>query len=469
MAENISFSNLLLWGNELNAISKNFELTEFLELKDIIPYLRDHKAKVLIIHAKEISLTDLNELYKELERQTQKTEIIAILDSMENSLAHRLIATLNPAALFEAKNLVTADVESAILAAIRRYDYHQQNHNFYLLFQEQGEKLLELNTELEERILLKNTSLKRSQSRLLSIQRQLNLMYECIVGIQNSKTIPEIEDFLTEKLTQFFEVNWVRILVGQKEIYHESFIIEGQKKFKIFGTPLYFGKKSIGHIYFAKLNQAFKKKDEVFLLQLSEIVSIKINQITNYADLLVTRSQWQQTFKAIKHQVTIVDVNFNLLNNNFSSHQSSQKCYELLFNADSPCEGCHLGKKFQLQKNNEWFNITSQKIKTQDQKLETFINIYQNVTEQKTIEVKILEKTKLSDLGILAGSLAHELNNPLAGIITFLQLILSDPDNTPKETITDIEDLLNAALDCKHVIESILESVRNNQSLDLDL
>lgn len=469
MRENKSFSNLILWGNELKSISDNFELIHLESLEETLMYLKDQKAKVLVIHASVLTSKDIKSLFLQLEEQSQKTEIIAILQDTNPITRNMLISALNPAAVFETEDLQIADVEKAILAAIRKYDYHQQNHNFYLLFQEQGEKLLELNTELEERILLKNTSLKRSQSRLLSIQRQLNLMYECIIGIQNSKSIPEIEDFLTEILTQFFEVNWVRILVGQKEIYNETFIIEGQKKYKIFGTPLYFGKKSIGHIYFAKLNLSFKKKDEAFLLQLSEIVSIKINQITNYSDLLVTRSQWQQTFKAIKHQVTIVDSGFNLLNNNFSSHHSSQKCYELLFNADSPCENCHLGKKFQLQKNEEWFNITSQKIKTQDQKLETYINIYQNVTEQKTIELKILEKTKLSDLGILAGSLAHELNNPLAGIITFLQLILSDPENTPKETMTDIEDLLTAALDCKHVIESILESVRNNQSLDLDL
>ncbi len=464
-----NFSNLILWGKELPSISANFELVNLQSFKEVQPYIENHKAKVLVIHATTLSSDEIFNLFAILEQQTQKTEIILILDQMENITKHILISTLNPSAVFEIYNFNIQDIEKAILSAIRKYDYHQQNHNFYLLFHEQGEKLLELNTELEERILLKNTSLKRSQSRLLLIQRQLNLLYECIVGIQNSKTVPEIEDFLTEHLTQFFEVNWVRILVGQKEVYSETFIIEGQIKFKIFGTPLYFGKKSIGHIYFAKLDQPFKKKDESFFLQLSEIVSIKINQITNYNDLLITRSQWQQTFQAIKHQVTIVDSNFNLLNNNFRPHQSSQKCYELLFNATSPCEGCQLGKKFHLQKENQWFNIISQRIKSQDQKIETYINIYQNVTEQKTIEVKILEKTKLSDLGILAGSLAHELNNPLAGIITFLQLILSDPINTPKNVIGDIEDLLNAALDCKHVIESILESVRNNRSLDLDL
>lgn len=468
MAETKEFSNLLLWGKDL-PLSNNFELIHHTKIENILLLLKYEKVKVLIIHSPSLSNQDLNTLYAELEEQDLKTEIIAILDHGNVATNNIIISTLNPSAVFDSENLSVSQVEKSIVAAIRKYDYHLQNHNFYLLFQEQGEKLLELNQELEARVALKNTSLKRSQSRLLSIQEQLNLMYECILGIQNSKAIPEIEDFLTEKLAEHLNVSWIRVLVGTKEVYNETFIIEGQKRFKIFGTPLYFGKKSIGHIYFAKLSPQFKKKDEAFLLQLSEIVSIKINQIINYTDLLVTQSQWQQTFKAIKHQVTIVDSEYNLLNSNFNSQDTPKKCYQVLFGSNKPCKGCQLGKKFELQKSSQWLNVTSQKMKDQEQKNDSFINIYQNVTEQKTIEVKILEKAKLTDLGILAGSLAHELNNPLAGIITFLQLIISDPQNTPEDALVDIQDLLDAALDCKSVIQSILESVRNNKSLDLEL
>lgn len=475
MDKSKSFSNLLVLGKSLS-VSENFEFIQDETLAPLLPFISKNKAKVLILHQPKpalgtsftSTLEELQRLFTELELQSQKTEIIAILDKNNIESNNLIISILNPFSIFYTDELNTLELEKSILAAIRKYDYHQQNYNFYLLFQEQNEKLKELNTELEARIALKNTSLRRSQNRLLLIQEQLNLMYECIVGVQYSKTVAEIEDFLTEKLASHLQVNWIRILVGQKEIYSETFIIEGQKKFKIFGTPLYFGKKSIGHIYFAKLEPNFKKKDESFLLQLSEIVSIKINQLINYSDLVLTRSQWQQTFKAIKHQVTIIDTKYNVLNSNLALDVNNKKCYELLFNNSAPCEGCQLGKKFQLHKDHQWFNITSQKMKNYDQKNDSYINIYQNVTEQKTIEVKILEQTKLSDLGILAGSLAHELNNPLAGIITFLQLILNDPKNTPEAYLTDVQDLLDAALNCKSVIQSILESVRNNKSLDLE-
>lgn len=461
------FSNLVVWGLPLK-LSDKFDLVHLSSIQQINTLLLEQKIKVLIFNQPETEIKNLEQVASLIKTSHQDTEIVLILKN-NDPINNFLISTLNPFSIIYDTELEIKNLEESIILAIQRYDYHQQNLNFYLLFQEQSEQLQKLNKELEDRVQTKNLSLKRSQSRLLAIKQQLNLMYECILGIQKAKSIAEIEDFLTDKLFDHLGVKWIRSLVGQKEIYNETMIIEGQDKFKIFGTPLYFGKKSIGHIYFAKLESDFKKKDESFLLQLSEIVSIKINQLINYNDLVITQSQWQQTFKAIQHKVTVVDSDFNLLNTNFDHQiQIEKKCHMVLFNSPKPCQGCQLGKKFEIEKNNEWHKVTSQKMKDYEQKTNVFINIYQNVTEQKNIEMKIIEKTRLSDLGILAGSLAHELNNPLAGIITFLQLILSDKESLDIESQTDIQDLLDSALDCKHVIQSILESVKENKSLDLE-
>ncbi len=467
MGQQHIFSNLMVWGDPLK-LSEKFDLFHIDSLESIKALFLEQKIKVLIFNRPEIEIKNLEYITTSIKDSHQDSEIILVLkaDDPKNNF---LISTLNPFSIIYDNAFDTRNLEESIIFAIQRYDYHQQNLNFYLLFQEQSEQLQKLNEELEDRVRTKNLSLKRSQSRLLAIKEQLNLMYECILGIQKAKSIPEIEDFLTDKLFDHLGVKWIRSLVGQKEIYNETMIIEGQDKFKIFGTPLYFGKKSIGHIYFAKLEIDFKKKDESFLLQLSEIVSIKINQLVNYNDLVITQSQWQQTFKAIQHKVTVVDSDFNLLNTNFDHQiQVEKRCHMVLFNSPTPCQGCQVGKKFEIEKNNEWHKVTSQKMKDYEQKSNVFINIYQNVTEQKNIEMKIIEKTRLSDLGILAGSLAHELNNPLAGIITFLQLILSDKESLDNESQTDIQDLLDSALDCKHVIQSILESVKENKSLDLE-
>ncbi len=51
----------------------------------------------------------------------------------------------------------------------------------------------------------------------------------------------------------------------------------------------------------------------------------------------------------------------------------------------------------------------------------------------------VLQNSTKDELGIITSSLAHELNNPLAGILAAVEcLLLADPDNQTKETLSNI-------------------------------
>lgn len=428
--------------------------------------------KLVILNLDSISNSQTRALYDALKHQSRAPEIIVLLDNPHSPLKdHFLISFLNP--LFVVDRSDKAQIYSHIIDAIQKYDYHKQNENFYKLFEEQNENLQKLNAELKEGVEKRKFSLKRSQSRLIRLQQQLNLMYFAIVGIQDSRSISQIEELLVETLSENMGVNWVRILIDQKELIEESTVIESQKHFHVFGSALVFDKNKIGHIYFARNRRPFNKQQESFLLQINEIVSIKINQLLKYSNLLITRSQWQQTFNAIRYPVVIMNKNYDYITSNQAAleenHRTHQKCYEVMFGRTSPCQNCKLGEKFEFKDpgTGRWYYVTSQSLRAYYEDSENLIHIYQDVTEQKNIETQIIEKTKLTDLGILAGSLAHELNNPLGGIITFLQLLKDDLENRDADLKNDIQDLLNSAIDCKHIIQMILENVRHNKPLSL--
>ena len=73
----------------------------------------------------------------------------------------------------------------------------------------------------------------------------------------------------------------------------------------------------------------------------------------------------------------------------------------------------------------------------------------------------------MAELGTIGGSIAHELNNPLAGIITFIQLIKNDlkGDEAYKEDILEME---RAALKCKTIIENLLSFSRQSPDSKLE-
>ena len=89
--------------------------------------------------------------------------------------------------------------------------------------------------------------------------------------------------------------------------------------------------------------------------------------------------------------------------------------------------------------------------------------LFKDITEQRKMENQLLETSKMAELGIIGSSIAHELNNPIAGMTSFLQLIKMDL--SPKDDCwEDISEMELAAKRCKEIIENLLGFARKQES-----
>lgn len=69
---------------------------------------------------------------------------------------------------------------------------------------------------------------------------------------------------------------------------------------------------------------------------------------------------------------------------------------------------------------------------------------------------KVFKKgSSVDELGIISSSIAHELNNPLAGILAALSL-LSLEDDWTQDALSDLEDMKSGAKRCKELVEIFL-------------
>lgn len=64
--------------------------------------------------------------------------------------------------------------------------------------------------------------------------------------------------------------------------------------------------------------------------------------------------------------------------------------------------------------------------------------VIENVTERAQLEEQLLQREKLSSIGLLAAGVAHEVNTPLAGISSYAQMLLQQIDGSdPKRRLLE--------------------------------
>ncbi len=82
------------------------------------------------------------------------------------------------------------------------------------------------------------------------------------------------------------------------------------------------------------------------------------------------------------------------------------------------------------------------------------------VENLKNLQAQIVQMDRMSSLGQLAGGVAHELNNPLTGVLGQSQLLL---EKVPQENVsmrTSLEKIERAAQRCRSIVRALLDFAR---------
>ena len=77
----------------------------------------------------------------------------------------------------------------------------------------------------------------------------------------------------------------------------------------------------------------------------------------------------------------------------------------------------------------------------------------------KETQMQLVQSEKLAGIGQLAAGVAHELNNPLSGVLGFAQLLLDDKNLTPQQR-NDVETICAQSQRCRVIIQNLLQFSR---------
>lgn len=94
----------------------------------------------------------------------------------------------------------------------------------------------------------------------------------------------------------------------------------------------------------------------------------------------------------------------------------------------------------------------------------TIVTVFRDVTEKIRMEEHLHQNERLTATGKLAFHIAHEINNPLGGIIAYSHLLLEDINDgvDPEDLTGTVNKIIKLANRCKVIVGSLLDFARHD-------
>ncbi len=483
--------------------------------RDLSDHLPDHYNPLKIKKLTDVSLQEISDGYSLLlvDERTPMRDIETFLNHLDPKDADRVgiiysaqeysegdILALSqwPQILKILDGKKTDHLAEQIQGAIDMLTQHRDTQDLLARVRAQNKVLQELNENLEEITQQRTEHLEKSKKEL---ELKIRDVRELIKFIKSLSSIEAFEDLILILKHEFIKYHKVRspMLIysisnnayrcvyfqGQQivdrpmQVEREQIISKDPSRLReILANTL---ERPISPVICVYLNHAehsgvfvfehsmdsLEQKSFMNLLdQRTESLTIAFDRLALKWKAHQISKQWSTTFDFLQDPIVIIDSSYNVIRSNAQFIKENEK---ILKQQNKGVDGRILGfpvrealttKAGPLGKisvGDKIYEVHAYPIYLPHQ--EQFFNMiihYADVTQATNLQSRLVQSEKMSAIGLLAGNIAHELNNPLTGIKSLAQILLTEiPKDSPVHN--DLIEIQAAANRSELIIKNLLE------------
>lgn len=350
------------------------------------------------------------------------------------------------------------------------------------------ERISEVNQEVDLLRLLRseNTKLKANLEHLTKSKKttgrktagkahlRMKTLENSLLEILKAKSVREIESALKKTLSKLLPLDYARVIFSQ-----QSSLIDRAPDSYLVKVPLMISESNSKGWLILGLSRkkSIPEKDLDLLEEIAEIASLSVNRVLQLEDSESLKQQWDATFDAISDPLCLVDERMCILRTNKAFSNAVAKGFnevigenslKIFFKNNPEVWKTPPPLNLKIQVHNKldgkFYSLVIHDLKFAIDNKNINLLLIKDITDQMKLEKQIREKSKLVELGTIGSSIAHELNNPLAGMLSYLQLLLMDVEKD-SEFYEDLKEMESATLRCKDIVQNLLGFSRK-QSID---
>jgi len=215
------------------------------------------------------------------------------------------------------------------------------------------------------------------------------------------------------------------------------------------------------------------------------LVMLGIDETDNRAadqQIYKLTARWEKIFFAIQDPALVVSNNNIILEANPATYAAAKKprdkvigkkVCDILHRGHGEVSQCPLEQFIGYQKTrisetelhglHGTYMLTVTPLLEENGEINATLLVARNLTEEEVMRAEAIRAAQLAAIGELASGVAHEINNPINGIINYAQIILDEPEDP--ESADNLRNIISEGKRIAGIVSNLLDFARRREEI----